>query len=325
VLGRHVEKLEFLDILLGDQPALSPPEIFYQRMLADDPDETVDKAELFLRTKPLSQYYEEVALKGLQLAQIDILRGTLAPDRVRQIREAVEQVVDDLQDEPDAPKPMSRSKADHRRKETAVPADGGADDNRVLDIKAADARATDLEDDDTASDTDPMRTAAELPVLTPEELIAAWQSEQPVLCLPERNDLDEAAAHMLAQILTKHGLGSRVGKRGDISPAGMSRLGYEGVTLVCLSAFDNTRPAHTRLFVRRLRRIMPDARILLVYWMMDEHTTVTAESLNVDAIVSTLYDATDYCLNAARHSEAARSTQPRLTPVSDATSTAQIA
>jgi hypothetical protein len=97
------------------------------------------------------------------------------------------------------------------------------------------------------------------------------------------------------------------------------------VTLVCLSAFDNTRPAHTRLFVRRLRRIMPDARILLVYWMMDEHTTVTAESLNVDAIVSTLYDATHYCLNAARHSEAARSTPPRLTSVSDATSTAQIA
>ena len=36
VLGRHVERLEFLDVMFGDRPALSPPEIFYQRMLAED-------------------------------------------------------------------------------------------------------------------------------------------------------------------------------------------------------------------------------------------------------------------------------------------------
>ena len=35
VLGRHVERLAFLDVMFGDRPALSPPEIFYQRMLAE--------------------------------------------------------------------------------------------------------------------------------------------------------------------------------------------------------------------------------------------------------------------------------------------------
>ena len=34
VLGRHVEALEFLDVLLGDRPALEPSEAFYQRALA---------------------------------------------------------------------------------------------------------------------------------------------------------------------------------------------------------------------------------------------------------------------------------------------------
>jgi hypothetical protein len=53
VLGRHVERLEFLDVMLGDRPALSPPEIFYQRMLADDPAEAVEKAEQFLKARPL--------------------------------------------------------------------------------------------------------------------------------------------------------------------------------------------------------------------------------------------------------------------------------
>ena len=39
VLGRHVERLEFLDIILGDRPPLTPVESFYQRILAGDPDE----------------------------------------------------------------------------------------------------------------------------------------------------------------------------------------------------------------------------------------------------------------------------------------------
>ena len=51
VLGRHVERLEFLDVMFGDRPALSPPEIFYQRMLAGDPTEAAEKAEEFLKER----------------------------------------------------------------------------------------------------------------------------------------------------------------------------------------------------------------------------------------------------------------------------------
>jgi predicted PurR-regulated permease PerM len=43
VLGRHVDRLEFLDVMFGDRPALSPPEIFYQRMLAGDPTEASER------------------------------------------------------------------------------------------------------------------------------------------------------------------------------------------------------------------------------------------------------------------------------------------
>ena len=45
VLGRHVDRLEFLDVLFGDRPALTPVESFYQRMLAGDVPETLDNAE----------------------------------------------------------------------------------------------------------------------------------------------------------------------------------------------------------------------------------------------------------------------------------------
>ena len=79
VLGRHVERLEFLNVLLGDTPPLSPPERFYQRMLAGDPAEAVEQAEKFIKERPLVDYYDEVVIEGLRLAQADADRGTLEP------------------------------------------------------------------------------------------------------------------------------------------------------------------------------------------------------------------------------------------------------
>ena len=45
ILGRHVDRLEFLDVLFGDRPALTPAENFYQRLLANDPKEALVQAE----------------------------------------------------------------------------------------------------------------------------------------------------------------------------------------------------------------------------------------------------------------------------------------
>src|SRR4051812_45389171 len=99
VLGRHVERLEFLDVMFGDRPALSPPEIFYQRMLAGDPTEASAKAEEFLKERSLSSYYDEVALRGLQLAQADAERGALDPDRLAKIRDAVQEFANNISEQ----------------------------------------------------------------------------------------------------------------------------------------------------------------------------------------------------------------------------------
>jgi predicted PurR-regulated permease PerM len=101
VLGRHVESLNFIELLLGDKPPLSPVQSFYQRILAVDPDEVVFQAESLLKDLTLLDYYEQVALPGLAMAQIDVVRGVM--DRVRQeeICESVESVVADLSDHVD--------------------------------------------------------------------------------------------------------------------------------------------------------------------------------------------------------------------------------
>ena len=112
VLGRHVERLEFLDVMFGDRPALTPPEIFYQRMLAGDPTEAAEKAEEFLKERSLSSYYDEVALKGLQLAQVDAERGALDDERLTKIRDAVDEFTNNLSDQDDRLPPKLRSATD---------------------------------------------------------------------------------------------------------------------------------------------------------------------------------------------------------------------
>ena len=104
VLGRHVEHLQFIDVLLGDQPALTPAESFYQRMLAGDADEALDQAETLLKDRPLSTYYDEVALCGLQMAANDSLRGVLTDLQLRHIQDSIGAVVLDLADHKDGGK-----------------------------------------------------------------------------------------------------------------------------------------------------------------------------------------------------------------------------
>ena len=98
VLGRHVDHLEFLDIMLGDRPALTPVESFYQRMLAGDQDEARDHAELLLKDRSLTSYYDDVALPGLELAAVDAQRGALSIEQLERIKETIKDLVEDLSD-----------------------------------------------------------------------------------------------------------------------------------------------------------------------------------------------------------------------------------
>ena len=86
VLGRHVERLEFLEVMLGDQPPLDPEETFYQRALAGDANALAEQAERCLKEKPLAEYLDAVALPALRLAQADAVHGTLQPERREALR-----------------------------------------------------------------------------------------------------------------------------------------------------------------------------------------------------------------------------------------------
>ncbi|HEX4884587.1 MAG TPA: AI-2E family transporter, partial [Casimicrobiaceae bacterium] len=98
VLGRHVPQVRFLYVLLGNAPALTPGERFYQRMLAGDTGEGEEIAAPYLAAGNLAGFHDEVVLPALLLAEADRRREALAPERVDAVAANVRLVLETLPD-----------------------------------------------------------------------------------------------------------------------------------------------------------------------------------------------------------------------------------
>ncbi len=255
VLGRYVDRLKFLEIMLSDRPPLSPPELFYQRVLAADPAEAVEKAEGFLKEQSLSAYYDEVALPALKLAQNDVQRGVLGPTQTESIKAAVLEIIDDLDDENDT-KPSGETR----------------DAESAAAIEAVAHRCV------------------QIPTLSPEELPVSWRSGVPVLCLPGRGPLDEAVGAMLVQLLAKHGVKARAAPWDSSAAVGLSPP-ETGPAVVCLSYLDTTSSAHMRYAIRRFRRRWPNVVVLVGAWQSESNPDTLRDLVKADMMAATLNDA----------------------------------
>ena len=278
VLGRHVKQLEFFDVLLGDRPPLTPVESFYQRLLADNPEEAEAQAELLLKERSLSSYYDEVALKGLQLAAADAHRGRLGPEQLERMKLTVKRLVEKLEDHPDA---------DPRTRE---------------DEQKAPAAAVDLPSQ--AEQALPQVASPQGEAPAREDLPPAWRSSAPVLCVAGSGPLDEAASSMLAQLARKHGLGTKVIPHEVTLPERLPRADLTGAAMVCISYLQlNGTPAYLEYLVRRLKRRLPEARVLIGLWPQEDvilRDVRLRTALGADYYTSSLREAVEACLDAAR-------------------------
>ena len=268
VLGRHVPALEFLDILLGDRPALTPVESFYQRMLAADPEEALEQAELLLKERSLAVYYDEVALGGLKLAAEDARRGVVDREGAQRITRSMLTVVDELGDHeelhgaaaPATIKPLN-----------PMPADG------VADTANSPAQPGQAPDD--------------------------WRDPQAVTCIAGRGVLDDAVTAMLAQLLEQRGFGTRRIAHAAVSRDAIDKVDYTGTRMICLSYLEiGGSPSHLRYLVRRLRREAPGARILVGLWPQGEAALSDDQIqrvLGADSYVGSLSAAVDAVLDTA--------------------------
>ena len=71
-------RLEFLAVLLGDEPALETDISFYQRLLAGDEDEASEIVEQQLQTTSREQVFDEMLVPTLLLAERDRVREAIS-------------------------------------------------------------------------------------------------------------------------------------------------------------------------------------------------------------------------------------------------------
>jgi len=106
VLGRYSPRLEFLAVLLGDEPALDANVSFYQRLLARDQDEAEDL--VFNRvneSKSPDEVYDVMLLPALSAIKRNRMHGDITEDDERYALQAIREIVEDLGQRQAAPAP----------------------------------------------------------------------------------------------------------------------------------------------------------------------------------------------------------------------------
>ncbi|HEY4596563.1 MAG TPA: AI-2E family transporter, partial [Thermoanaerobaculia bacterium] len=96
VMGRYVPQLQFLDVLLGDQPPLPLEAQIYHRLLALDAEEVEELLESGLKERTVAELYDGVLIPALSLAERDRHRGELSPEREEFIDTTVRDWIEDL-------------------------------------------------------------------------------------------------------------------------------------------------------------------------------------------------------------------------------------
>lgn len=296
VLGKHIEGLRFLDTMLGDQPALTQAELFYQRMLVGDPVETSAQIENFSSKGGLLDYYDDVAIAGLRLAQQDVDRAMLDQTRARRVRASVAELFEGLRAE---------AAAVAAKQEVNEEAEGGPRPREevIAEIAAESADPAPATSKPDADEADEAQTTGRgLARLRAEDLDESWRGEAPILVIGGRTALDEAAAIPLADALTRSGLNARHLPAETLRGMGLASLPTEGVRMIILSFLDDSSEPAMRFAARRLRVRAPGVRLVLGVWA-DPDERIERERLKsatqVDFVATSAREAHQYATLSA--------------------------
>jgi len=247
VVGRHVDRLQFLDIMLGDQPPLTPSQLLYQRLLAGDPIEAAEQARDYLESASLEDYYDTILSDALALAAADNRLGHLDGERLDRITATVGELVDDLDSHEDA-------------EAIAAPSD-------------------------TESALGALVTA-EQKGETPRSASDVWKSPRSILCIPGFGKLDESAAIVVAQGLGRRGYGAAAEPADALSVSKFFSLDLSGAELICLCYVDRPSHAKIQYAVRRLTKKAKATDVMILLLGAKAEASVGEEMTGVSAVAN---------------------------------------
>jgi predicted PurR-regulated permease PerM len=230
VAGRHTQALAFVDILLGDTPALTMPQRLFQRALSGDSDEIIANARVFLRRNSFATYCDRVLMPALHLARLDFSSGTISQEQQLNIRTAVAKVIAVLGAATDRP---------WRNRATTV-----------------------LEDLNVGRHLRRQREHLtgkwQGPIEVPPGSI--------ILCVGLGSIADDLATEVLVRILREQKLDARHLALEDLDAAPPPGASVGSVRLIhVVSAYPCDERTHGASVVARLRGRFPEARIVMVF------------------------------------------------------------
>jgi predicted PurR-regulated permease PerM/CheY-like chemotaxis protein len=237
VMGKYVPQLKFLDILLGDEPVLEPPERIYQRLLALDQEEAVELAQEYAKERSVEGLYEDVLIPVLAMSTHDSNRGKVDGRRRRFIHKSLRVIVEELgekQELPPGPPPEEPPQAQ-------APSDGKPGE----------------------PPPEPSGKAPQPPAVRFEVPAGCTVN---VLVLPAGEEADEIAGLMLAQLLEGRGYSAAVASASSLVGEALAMVEQPQAHVVCVSAMPPGSVARARYLCKRLREKHADLRIIVGLW-----------------------------------------------------------
>ncbi|CAN7750313.1 AI-2E family transporter [Paraburkholderia hospita] len=254
ILGRHVEKLEFLEVLLGDRPPLAASANFYQQILADDPDEAHKQAELLMTEMSLLDYHDTVLLEGLQLAHADMMRGVILPEQLSRVKEALADIID-----------------------------GFEDIDEIVEASTANAVNEPVSRSPAMSESGSITAFAEAPE----------SANANVLCIAGRGELDKLLATATIQLLVREGIPAEQATYEQFSRQRLAEVDLSATTIICVVSLDaGQSTAYLRILLRRLRQSAPEATLVLgftsdaVQDTPERHATVALAAASFSQLIA---------------------------------------
>ena len=228
VMGKHVPQLQFIDILLRDEPVLEPHLRIYQRLIADDAEEAAELAQSYLEERTLEQVFDEVLLAALTMAVHDYHRQRLDRERFASVLSGMRDIAEEL-----------------------------ADSDRSERVQAQAAKT--VEEAKDAAPAESKRPPERLPAVPADCSIN-------VLCLPARDEADEVVSFMLSELLALRGYCATSSTATPLASEMVEMVEQKQAQIICVSAMPPAAVGHARYLCKRLHARWAEMPMLVGLW-----------------------------------------------------------